>query len=32
MPAVFDYAGQEKLFKDKRFGREKLKNHLKDNE
>jgi len=32
MPAVFDYAGQEKLFKDKRFGREKLKNQLKDNE
>jgi unspecific monooxygenase len=27
MPAVFDYAGQEILFKDKRFGREKLKDH-----
>ena len=27
MPAVFDYAGQEILFKDKRFGREKLKGH-----
>jgi len=26
MPAVFDAAGQELLFKDKRFGREKLKN------
>ena len=25
MPAVFDAAGQELLFKDKRFGREKLK-------
>ena len=32
MPAVFDYAGQEMLFKDNRFGREKLKNQLKDNE
>ena len=32
MPAVFDYAGQEMLFKDKRFGREKLKNQSKDNE
>ena len=27
MPAVFDYAGQEILFKDKRFGREKLEDH-----
>ena len=27
MPAVFDYLGQEILFKDKRFGREKLKDH-----
>jgi unspecific monooxygenase len=27
MPAVFDYAGQEILFKDKRFGREKLKDY-----
>ena len=27
MPAVFDYAGQEILFKDKRFGREKLNDH-----
>ena len=32
MPAVFDYAGQEMLFKDNRFGREKLKNQSKDNE
>jgi len=32
MPAIFDYAGQEMLFKDKRFGREKLKNQTKDNE
>ena len=27
MPAIFDYAGQEIFFKDKRFGREKLKDH-----
>ena len=32
MPAVFDYAGQEMLFKDNRFGREKLKNQSNDNE
>ena len=32
MPVVFDYAGQEMLFKDNRFGREKLKNQSKDNE
>ncbi|MFL2775365.1 MAG: cytochrome P450 [Paracoccaceae bacterium] len=32
MPAVFDYAGQEILFKDNRFGREKLKNQSKENE
>ena len=32
MPAVFDYDGQEMLFKDNRFGSEKLKNHSRDNE
>jgi len=32
MPAVFDAAGQELLFKDKRFGREKLKNQSNNHE
>ena len=32
MPAVFVYAGQEMLFRDKRFGRENLKNQSKYNE
>ena len=32
MPAVFDAAGQELLFKDKRFGREKLKNQSTNDE
>ena len=32
MPAVFDPAGQELLFKDKRFGREKLKNQSNNHE